>query len=103
MRAGIKVLKGTGGQAADLNVVRSRSWDSSIGGTYQPLADNQVTWDVVDNEWVKEMAFESDRILWLQSFKKPIGPGTRSTASINAPYANFYWPMLQSEIDFQNN
>lgn len=103
MRAGIKALKGTGGQAADLNVVRSRSWNTSIGGTYQPLSDSQVTWDVVDNEWVKELAFESDRILWLQSFKKPIGPGTRSTPSINAPYANFYWPMLQSELDFQNN
>lgn len=103
MRAGIKAFKGLGGQAADLNVVRSRSWNASIGGAYQSLTDGQVTWDVVDNEWVKEMAFESDRVLWLQSFQKPIGPGARNTSAINAPYTNFYWPILQTEIDFQNN
>ncbi len=103
MRAGIKALKGLGGQAADLNVVRSRSWNAAIGGAYQPLTDTQVTWEVVDNEWVKELAFESDRILWLQSFKKPIGPGTRNVPALDAPYADFYWPILQSEIDFQDN
>lgn len=103
MRAGIKALKSLGGQAADLNVVRNRSWNASIGGAYQSLTDAQVTWDVVDNEWVKEMAFESDRVLWLQLFKKPIGPGTRNVSSINAPYADFYWPILQSEVDFQDN
>lgn len=102
MRAGIKALNGSGGQAADLNIVRSRSWDASIGGAYVPLTDAQVTWDVVDNEWIKEMAFESDRVLWLQSFKKPIGPGNRNTETLNAPYANFYWPVLQGELDFRN-
>lgn len=102
MRAGIKALKGLGGQAADLNVVRSRSWDASIGGTYVPLTDAQVTWSVVDNEWIKEMAFESDRVMWLQSFHQPIGPGTRSVATLNAPYADFYWPVLQGEIDFRD-
>ena len=74
MRAGIKALKGLGGQATDLNIVRSRSWDTSIGGAYQSLTDSQVSWEVVDNEWIKELAFESDRIMWLQSFKKTDWP-----------------------------
>ena len=101
MRAGIKALKGLGGQAGDLNVVRSRSWDSSIGGTYASLADANVTWEVVDNEWIKELAFESDRVMWLQMFHQPIGPGERDVADLAPPYDGFYWPILQNEIDFQ--
>lgn len=103
MRAGIKALKGLGGQASDLNLVRSRSWDSSVGGAYPSLADANVTWEMVDNEWIKELAFESDRVMWLQMFHQPIGPGERNVANLEAPYNGFYWPILQNEIDFQDN
>ncbi len=101
MRAGIKAIQGSGGQASDLNIVRERSWDESIGGTYVGLTDAQVDWEEVDNEWIKEFAFESDRVMWLQMFQKPIGPGNRDVADIEAPYADFYWPISQDEIDYQ--
>lgn len=103
MRAGIKAMQGSGGQANDLNIVRSRSWDESIGGVYVPLTDADVSWEVVDQEWVKELAFESDRIMWLQLFHKPIGGGPRGVAAINAPYEGFYWPMPDSELIYRQD
>lgn len=99
-RAALKQVTGKGGQAADLNLVRQRAWDTSKSGAYTPLSDALATWDLIDQEWIKEMAFEGDRVIWLQMFRKPIGPGDRTVADVAAPYPNFYYPIPLSETDF---
>ena len=99
-RAALKQVTNKGGQAADLNLVRQRAWDVAKSGAYVPITDAQATWDLIDQEWVKEMAFEGDRVIWLQMFKKPIGPGDRTVADVAAPYANFFYPIPLSETDF---
>ena len=99
-RAALKQMLGKGGQSDDLNIVRKRAWDSSKSGMYKPLSDAETTWEMIDQEWVKELAFEGDRIIWLQMFRKPIGPGERNVESINPPYTNFYYPVPLSETDF---
>jgi hypothetical protein len=99
-RAALKQVTGKGGQAADLNKVRERAWDKSKSGPYVPLSDGEATWEQIDQEWIREMAFEGDRIIWLQMFRKPIGPGDRSVPAITAPYPNLYWPVPLSETDF---
>jgi len=99
-RAALKQVTAKGGQAADLNLVRQRAWDTTKSGAFVPLTDAQATWDLIDQEWVKEMAFEGDRVIWLQMFKKPIGPGDRTVADVVAPYPNFFYPIPLAETDF---
>lgn len=99
-RAALKQVTGKGGQAADLNIVRQRAWDTTKSGAFIPLTDAQANWEMIDQEWVKEMAFEGDRIIWLQMFRKPIGGGDRNIADVNPPYPNFYYPIPLSETDF---
>lgn len=99
-RAAIKLITGLGGQAQDINTVRERSWNTETGGTYQQLTDSETTWDLIDQEWVKEMSFETDRIIWLQMFKKPIGPGDRDVPAVYPPYEKFFWPVPLKETDF---
>jgi hypothetical protein len=99
-RAALKQVTNKGGQAADLNIVRQRAWDTAKSGAYTPLTDAQATWELIDQEWIKEMAFEGDRVVWLQMFKKPIGGGDRNVPDIAPPYANFFWLVPLSETDF---
>ena len=99
-RAALKQVTAKGGQAADLNKVRQRAWDTAKSGAYVPLTDGEASWEMIDQEWVKEMAFEGDRVIWLQMFRKPIGAGDRAVADVNAPYANFFYPIPLSETDF---
>jgi len=99
-RAALKQVTGKGGQAADLNIVRQRAWDTAKSGPFVPLTDAQATWDMIDQEWVKEMGFEGDRIVWLQMFRKPIGPGDRNVPDVNPPYPGFYFPIPLNETDF---
>lgn len=103
LRSAIKFTLGQAGFANDLNAVRARSWNTSTGGAYVPLKDSEVTWETIDVEWIKELAFESDRLVFLQMFQKPIGPGSRgsSVSPILPPYNGLYWQIPQSEIDFQ--
>jgi len=99
-RAALKQVAGKGGQAADLNKVRQRAWDAAKSGAYVPLTDAEANWEMIDQEWIKEMAFEGDRIIWLQMFRKPIGPGNRKVGDVNPPYPNFFYPIPLSETDF---
>jgi starch-binding outer membrane protein, SusD/RagB family len=101
LRAAIKAHKNDGpGAAADLNVVRQRDWDTSKSGPYVPLTT--ATWDQVDVEWLKELAFEADRVSFLQMFRKPIGPaGRQGVAPVLPPYPNFYWKIPIGETDFR--
>lgn len=99
--AAIKAYQNDGsGAAVSLNLVRKRSWDETLSGPFVPLAS--ATFEDVDCEWIKELAFESDRISFLQMFRKPIGPAERQTAPVEAPYPNFYWRLPLSETDFNS-
>lgn len=99
-RAALKQSVGKGGQAADLNKVRERGWDSTKSSPYVSITDAEATWEQIDQEWIREMAFEGDRVIWLEMFRKPIGPGDRSVPALAAPYPNLYWPVPLSETDF---
>jgi len=99
-RAAIKQITGIGGEAKDINLIRERSWNSETGGVYVPLTDGEITWEVIDSEWIKELSFEADRIVWLQMFKKPIGPGDRNVSPVYPPYEGMHWPVPLKETDF---
>ncbi len=92
-RAIIRFRKGdVAGAAEDLNLVRARAG-------LEPLS--VVTEGDIHNERIKELAFEGDRLLYLQSLRLPIPPGDREVPEIEYPYPNFYWKLPQSELDFK--
>lgn len=101
LRAAIKMQDNDGtGAAADLNVVRQRAWDTTKSGPFVPLTT--ATWDDVDNEWIRELAFEADRVSFLQMFRKPIGPaGREGVAPVLPPYTDLYWKIPIGETDFR--
>lgn len=100
LRAAIKAENGDGGgAAADLNRVRERAWDESESGPFVPLTT--ATFEDVDAEWLRELAFEADRVSFLQMFRKPIGPADRDVAPVMPPYENFNWQIPIEESDFQ--
>jgi len=101
IRAGVKLEKSdAAGAASDLNVIRRRAWDETRSGPFLPLATSD--WDAIDKEWIREMAFETSHILFLQMFQKPIGPGDRTDISTvkNPPYADLYFDIPIAETDF---
>jgi tetratricopeptide (TPR) repeat protein len=100
LRAAIKAENGDGaGAAADLNVVRQRAWDESLLGPFEPLATADFA--QVDIEWIKELAFEADRVSFLQMFRKPIGPAERNVPEVLPPYNGFNWNIPIGETDFR--
>jgi hypothetical protein len=95
-RSIIHLKKGNPNQALDdLNVVRARAG-------LEPLTT--VTEQDIHNERIKEMAFEGDRLYYLQALNMPIPPGDRTdVAAIQPPYENLYWRLPQSELDFRTD
>jgi hypothetical protein len=95
-RSIIHLKKGNPNQALDdLNVVRARAG-------LEPLTT--VTEQDIHNERIKEMAFEGDRLYYLQALNLPIPAGDRTdVAAIQAPYENLYWRLPQSELDFRTD
>lgn len=100
LRAATKVELGNGtGAADDLNTVRSRAWDETKSGPFIQLTT--ATFEDVNAEWLRELAFEADRVSFLQMFRKPIGPAARNVAPVMPPYENFNWRIPLAETDFQ--
>jgi hypothetical protein len=95
-RSIIHLKQGNPNQALDdLNVVRARAG-------LEPLTT--VTEQDIHNERIKEMAFEGDRLYYLQALNLPIPAGDRTdVAPIQPPYENFYWRLPQSELDFRTD
>ena len=84
----------TSGALADVNVVRHRAG-------LEPLTE--VTEELIDKERIKELAFEGDRLAYLQAMQKPIGPGDRENVQpIQPPYNQLFWKIPQLELDMQN-
>ncbi len=109
-RAIIRLEKGDlPGSADDLNLIRSRAWDDDAAGiSYEAsdafVASATITADMIHAERFRELAFEGDRLYYLQAVKLPLPPGDREdTSDIPFPYAGFYWSVPQSELDFRLN
>jgi len=92
-RAIIRFRKGDiAGAAEDVNAVRSRAG-------LEPLVT--VTAQDIHHERIKELAFEGDRLHYLQALQLPIPAGDRDEEVIEYPYENLYWKLPQSELDFK--
>ncbi len=99
-RAIINFKKGNISSAlADVNIVRQRAGLEAL---------TELTEENIHNERIKELAFEGDRIRYLQALKMPIGPGDRvddsgtPVADITFPYEKFYWRIPQREMDYRD-
>ncbi len=94
-RAIIRLNRGdAAGAAADLNVVRARAWNQQAAGEpYTPLAAGAVTADLIHQERWKEMAFEGDRLHYLQALQLPVPNGDRGPGAIPHNDPSLQWPL----------
>lgn len=83
------------GATDDLNVVRLRAGIGPLPGS--------ITEDAIDNERIKELGFEGDRIDYLRSAKKPIPGGDRGIPVEPFSSSSFVWTLPQSELDLNLN
>jgi hypothetical protein len=83
------------GATDDLNVVRLRAGIGPLPGS--------ITEDAIDNERIKEMGFEGDRIDYLRSAKKSIPGGDRGIPVEPFSSSSFVWMLPQSELDLNLN
>ncbi len=90
------------GAADDLNVVRKRAWDVSVGGAFVPITPNDITADIIGDERIVEMFGEADRIDYLRGLKVDVPPGERATERgyTTVPYTSedFVWSIPQREL-----
>jgi hypothetical protein len=101
-RATIRLMNGeNAGAAADLNVVKSRAW-AGDPTDFEPVTADEVTEDMIAMERMIEMAFEEDRIYYLQAMQQNIPPGERIAVD-PFPYEQVYLPIPQSEADINPN
>lgn len=107
-RATILFNKGDkAGAAADLNKITLRAWNGTVAD-YVPVTAATITDEMLENEYIKEMAGEGTWIMYLQSLRKPIPAGDHvenggaTGTLIEAPYSNMYWPIPASENLFIN-
>ncbi|MEM6377058.1 MAG: RagB/SusD family nutrient uptake outer membrane protein [Bacteroidota bacterium] len=76
----------------DVNLVRTRAG-------LAPL--DVLTEEAIHQERIKELCFEGDWFHYVQALNLPIMPGERDADEIAFPYANLYWQLPQSELDFK--
>lgn len=95
------------GAASDLNMVRSRAWNSVAAGVSYEASDafvtaENITEEIIHDERIRELAFEGDRLLYLQALQMPVPPGERAgVAEVPFPYDGMYWTIPQDELDFR--
>lgn len=95
------------GAASDLNMVRARAWDAAAAGVPFEASEawvtaESITAEMIHTERVKELAFEGDRMLYLEALQLPLPPGERANAeNVPFPYEGMYWTVPQSELDFR--
>lgn len=95
------------GAADDLNIVRKRAWDESVAGVSYESSDNfltssTITEEEIHMERIRELAFEGDRLIYLETLELPIPAGEREGASaVEFPYDGMYWVIPQSELNFK--
>ncbi|WP_020529971.1 RagB/SusD family nutrient uptake outer membrane protein [Flexithrix dorotheae] len=93
LRATVNALNGNTGQArTDLNMVRNRAGLGDFAGTDGDLLE------AIEMERMVELAFEGDRLYYLQGLKKDIPNGDRGAGSV--PYnGNFYSEVPDYEVE----
>jgi len=79
------------GAAADLNVVRQRAWDESIGGAFVPVTASEITEQMINDERIREMFGEADRLDYLRSLKVDVPNGERDAGSTPYTSEDFVW------------
>lgn len=93
-RSILRLKKGDiAGATSDVNMIRNRAG-------LEPVSI--ATEEIIDQERIKEMWTEGDRLEYIQALKMPIAPGNRvGTASIPFPYDSykFYWKLPKDESD----
>lgn len=83
----------------DVNIVRERAG-------LEPLVE--ISEEAIHNERIKELAFEGDRIRYIQALRLPIGPGDRvddngdPLSDIEFPYTDAYWLIPQAERNYRD-
>lgn len=87
------------GAADDLNVVRERAWDETVGGTYVDATSAEITEQMINEERLVEMYAEGDRVHYLRGLMDPIPPGDRKGIS-DLPWnsADLVWAIPTEEI-----
>jgi hypothetical protein len=86
------------GAADDLNVVRKRAWDESIGGPYVAITSANITENMINDERVIEMFGENDRIDYLRGLKVPIPKGERGAGTDPYTSEDFVWAIPFEEL-----
>lgn len=107
-RATILLRKGDkAGAAADLNRITLRAWNG-LPANYVPVTEENITEEMLENEYIKELAGEGVWLIHLQSLRKPIPSGDHvdnggeTGSQIEPPYSQMYWPTPASEDLFSN-
>lgn len=101
-RATVRLMNGNlQGAADDLNAVKRRAW-AGDASAFVPVSADQVTEAVIALERMIELAFEDDRIYYLQAMKTDIPPGER-IATPPFPYGQVELPVPQTEADINPN
>jgi hypothetical protein len=92
LRATINASSNTSAARADLNMVRNRAGIGDFTGSDAELMN------AIEIERMKEMAFEGDRLFYLQGLKKDIPNGDRGAGSV--PWnGNFYSEVPDYEVE----
>lgn len=95
------------GAADDLNIVRRRAWDEEAAeiaydNSEAFITAESITTEIIHNERIMELAFEGDRLFYLQAMQLPLNPGDREGVEpIPYPHENMYWVIPQIEQDFR--
>ena len=85
------------GAAVDLNVVRLRAG-------LEPVPAASLTENDIHNERMRELAFEDDRLYYLQALSMPIPPGDRvGEQPLDWKSAQFAMPIPSTETDVNPN
>jgi len=101
-RAAIRMTNGdNAGAAADLNMVKQRAW-AGDPSDFEPVTAAEVNMDMIALERMIELAFEEDRIYFLQALQQDIPPGER-IATDPFPFAQVRMPIPQGEADVNPN
>ncbi|MGB3586837.1 MAG: RagB/SusD family nutrient uptake outer membrane protein [Tunicatimonas sp.] len=101
-RATVRLLNGNSqGAADDLNAVKRRAW-AGDASAFVPVSASEITEEMIALERMIELAFEDDRIYYLQAMQMDIPPGERIATS-PFPYGQVELPIPQTEADINPN
>ena len=86
------------GAAADLNVVRQRSWNSAVGGAFVPVSSSTISEQMIGDERLIEFFGENDRIDYLRGLKAAVPNGERAAGSIPFTSEDLVWAIPSREL-----